>query len=136
MLTHIDIGTSRMEEMLNFYESVFGIQFTPIMDNDSSVQRAKMGNIHFLLASHDKAFTEPEQEGVHQFHWATEDLAGFVDHVRGLGIDCVEVKFEPSVEKYCFRDPDGSPWIVHSLKGWKGTQSLDLLLFPMESLLS
>ncbi|MFZ1321748.1 MAG: VOC family protein [Ignavibacteria bacterium] len=113
----IDIATGRLDEMVKFYNGLFGIEFEEIvfeMDKENWKRYlGNLGGIKFHLVPNETSNTEKDQEGVHQFHIHIKDFDKFKNSAVENGFELKECDFGEGKIQYLIRDPDGHPWIIN-----------------------
>jgi len=112
----IDIATGKLDEMVKFYEDLFGIEFEEIVfEMDKKKWKRYLGNlggIVFHLVPNETSNTEKDQTGVHQFHIHVKDIDKFKNSAFKKGFELNESDFGEGKIQYLILDPDGHPWIL------------------------
>lgn len=84
-LEAMSLAATNLEQMVNFYSSVFSVQFTEQALEEVSLYEGRFAGIDFCLFPAEAARTDAQQTNRMQFDIYVEDLHAAIDLVEAHG---------------------------------------------------
>ena len=103
-LTQMTLATTRMPEMVRFYDALFDTELQATEAYGTTLYRGTLAGVPLLLCPNEIAGVEAEQSR-HQLAFRVGDLSAFLQLVETAG-GVIETPITDSMASAVLRDPD------------------------------